>query len=204
MLSPDAIPENVGRLHAQWNRTFPTKAVPPTHENLKGKGNYDILNIKGDGKIVGFFLTVVNHKIVWYGEGDDMIFIDGKKYEDAILGTGSEEIFGGGACPASEYTGPYTGYHCIQNLGSNPYMHSNWFHNLTNYGGTNGMYRFYINDALRFKKSIRMSVEHGHKNDLENDYRSVVFWYENGINKNLKPLPVWEKRRPSKPKLILE
>ena len=39
----------------------------------------------------------------WYGEGDDMVFIDGETWPPSIHGTGTEEIFGGGACPAAEY-----------------------------------------------------------------------------------------------------
>ena len=86
--------------------------------NLSDKDNYSILDIKGDGQFIGYFLTVVNFEREWWGEGDDMIFIDGENWPPSYHGTGTEEIFGGGGCPVNEYTGPYTGFHCIENKNS--------------------------------------------------------------------------------------
>ncbi len=185
---PSVLGENVGRLHAKWNRENPTTAVlPKAHaikgRNLTGDQNYTILETDADGQFVGYFLTVVNFKPRWWGEGDDMVFIDGQPWPPQIHGTGSEEIFGGGACPAKEFSGPYTGFHCIENK------------NQRNFWGTNGMYRFYLTDPLRFKKSIRATIEHGEANNLANDYTSVAFWYQKGTNKNLSPLPAFSQRR---------
>jgi hypothetical protein len=176
-----ALPANAGRLHAIWHRECPTKAIQPTDigreiENLTGDENYTILDVAGNGQFVGYFLTVVNAYRSWWGEGDDMVFIDGEAFPPSIHGTGSEEIFGGGACPTDEYTGPYTGFHCVENRAG-----YRWW-------GTNGMYRFYVTDPLRFRKSIRVTIEHGHGNDLANDYASVAFWYQEGVNTNLPPL----------------
>ena len=183
-----AVPERAGRLHAQWNRENPTKAIAPakageTIRNTSGEDNYTILDVKGNGQFVGYFLTVVNAQRKWWGEGDDMIFIDGEDFPSSLHGTGTEEIFGGGACPTTEYTGPYTGFHCIENRSG-----YQWW-------GTNGMYRFYLTDPLRFRKSIRVSIEHGHGNDMSNDYSSVAFWYQQGVNKGLAPLPPLAKRQ---------
>jgi hypothetical protein len=163
--------EGIGRLHAAWNRENPTEAVEiPSGQdeikNLSGDENYTILETPGNGQFAGYFLTVVNNHRSWWGEGDDMIFIDGEPFPPSIHGTGTEEIFGGGACPAMEYSGPYTGFHCIENKGSYDF----W--------GTNGMYRFYVTDPIRFRKSIKVTLEHGHGNDRANDYSSVAFWYQ--------------------------
>ena len=181
------LPANVGRLHAHWNRMNPTKKAvaegdPLNLANLTGRDNYPILQIEGNGQFVGYFLTVVNFEHAWWGEGDDMVFIDGETFPPSIHGTGTEEIFGGGACPSQEYTGPYTGFHCVENRSSYP------FH------GTNGMYRFYFTDPIRFKKSITVSLEHGHANDKANDYSSVAFWYQEGSNRKLKRLPALTER----------
>ena len=111
-----------------------------------------------------------------------MVFIDGENFPPSIHGTGTEEISGGGAGPAKEYSGPYTGFHCVQNQNGETY----W--------GTNGTYRFYLTDALRFHKSIRVSLEHGHNNDRANDYSSVAFWYQKGVNMDQRRLaPVSER-----------
>ena len=179
--------DNVGRLHAQWNRENPTEAVAlPKGEkeikNLSGEENYRILDIEGDGQFAGYFLTVVNSERSWWGEGDDMIFIDGESFPPSIHGTGTEEVFGGGASPVDEYTGPYTGFHCIENRAD-----YRWW-------GTTGMYRFYVLDPVRFRQSILVSIEHGHGNDKSNDYSSVAFWYQRGVNKNLPSLPLLSNR----------
>jgi len=164
----DKIDENMGRFHAQWRRENPCKAVPIPEKgeaiNLTGEDNYVILDAEGRGNYVGCILNVDNIVGGWYGEGDDMVFIDGEKWPPSLHGTGTEEIFGGGACPNKEYTGPYSGFHLV----SNP-----------NWSGKNSMYRFFVNDPVRFQKSIKVTLEHGHANDLANDYSSVAYWYQN-------------------------
>ena len=175
------------RLHAIWNRENPTEAVARPDDgsetkNLTGDENYVILDAHGDGQFVGYFLTVVNSERGWWGEGDDMVFIDGEGFPPSIHGTGTEEVFGGGACPADEYTSPYTGFHCIENRAG-----YRWW-------GTNGMYRFYLTDPVRFRQSIRVTLEHGHGNDKANDYSSVAFWYQRGGNGSLPPLPPLPER----------
>lgn len=177
--------EDVGRLHALWRREPRTRGDgPPWDENvnLGGDDNYVILDTRGDGQFAGYFLTVVNRERVWWGEGDDMIFIDGEAFPPSFHGTGTEEIFGGGACPVTEFGGPYTGFHCIENRGG-----YDWW-------GTNGMYRFHINDPIRFRESIRVTLEHGHGNDQDNDYSTVAFWYQKGTAETREPLPALNER----------
>ncbi len=184
-LWPEAPDAEVGRLHARWAREASTGGDGPAWEenvNLTGDDNYTILEAKGDGQFAGYFLTVVNKEREWWGEGDDMIFIDGDEFPPSIHGTGTEEIFGGGACPVTEYTGRYTGFHCIENRGG-----YDWW-------GTNGMYRFYVADPIRFRKSIRVTLEHGHGNDQDNDYASVAFWYQLGTEPVREPLAALSER----------
>jgi hypothetical protein len=144
------------------------------------------LDAEGHGNVAGIFLNIDNTMGNWYGEGDDMIFIDGETWPPSYHGTGSEEIFGGGAVPTDEYAGPYTGFHLIGNL---------------DFSGKVSMYRFYVNDPIRFKQSIRMTLEHGHANNIANDYSSTVFWYtvfwyQDDPHKSFNPLLSAEERRP--------
>lgn len=185
----DRVDENLGRFHAQWRRESLTKPVlqPPglwTGQNLSGDENYVILEAEGRGSYIGCLLSVDNVTGGWWGEGDDMIFIDGEKWPPSLHGTGTEEIFGGGACPNREYSGPYTGFHLISNR---------------DWSGKNGMYRFCVNDPIRFQKSIKVTIEHGHNNDLANDYSSVAYWYQAEPHKPFPPLPPVEERLPLMP-----
>lgn len=161
---------DIGRFHAQWRRENPTvafgAAVNVPHNdlcNLDGRENYVILEASGHGNFAGYFLNVHNFFDAWYGEGDDMIFIDGEQWPPSLHGTGTEECFGGGACPNSEYAGLYTGFHLVGNK---------------NFQGKTSMYRFHVADPVRFTKSIRVTIEHGHANNFANDYSSTAFWYQ--------------------------
>jgi hypothetical protein len=183
-----ALPADLGRFHATWNRVNPTRAMGPIvnrtlHDgiNTTGNDNYVVLDAEGHGTLVGIFLNIDNAQDNWYGEGDDMIFIDGEAWPPSYHGTGSEEIFGGGACPTAEYAGPYTGFHLIGNL---------------DYRGKISMYRFYVNDPVRFQKSIRMTIEHGHANNFANDYSSTAFWYQADRHKPFAALPPASDRHP--------
>jgi hypothetical protein len=186
-----------GRFHAQWRREKLTRAPGQKNRNiplwdgvnLDGKDNYRILEAEGRGQIAGLHLQIDNIAGGWYGEGDDMVFVDGEPWPPSIHGTGTEEIFGGGACPCSEYSGPYSGYHLIEN---------------ENFAGKNGMYRWYILDPIKFKNSVSMSIEHGHANNFENDYTSVVYWYQTEPHKPFTTLPKVEDRIPRFPELLME
>ena len=184
----DKLDDGLGRFHAQWGRENPTTAVGDKinvtlHDapNTDGKENYVILDAEGHGNLVGYFLNVDNLIGGWYGEGDDMIFIDGEEWPPSFHGTGSEEIFGGGACPNGEYAGPYTGFHLVGN---------------PDYAGKVSMYRFFVTDPIRFQKSIRVTIEHGHANNFANDYSSCAFWYQAEPHAPFPPLPPASERRP--------
>ena len=80
-----ALPAGLGRFHAAWKRENPTQAIGPTVNttlhgaiNNTGKDNYVVLDAAGHGSLVGIFLNIDNATARWYGEGDDMIFIDGE------------------------------------------------------------------------------------------------------------------------------
>ncbi len=192
----DTLDESVGRFHAHWRRENPTTAVGEKQNvtmhdaiNLDGKENFVILDAEGRGSVAGYFLNVDNlvegrfeeGDEMWYGEGDDMIFIDGETWPPSFHGTGSEEIFGGGACPSIEYAGPYTGFHVVGNQ---------------DYAGKVSMYRFFVADPIRFRKSVRVTIEHGHANNMANDYSSCAFWYQAEPHAPFPPLPPAAERRP--------
>jgi hypothetical protein len=184
----DPLPGETLRFHAQWRQERPTAAVGgqpdvQLHDavNLDGAENYTALEAFGRGQMVGLVLEVNNIAGGWYGEGDDMVFVDGEPWPPAIHGTGSEEIFGGGACPAVEYAGPYSGFHLIES---------------PDYAGLVGMYRWYLHDPIRFRRSIRWTVEHGHANNFQNEYSSVAYWYQSEPHAPFPPLPSRDALRP--------
>jgi hypothetical protein len=194
---PDGkLPPHTGRFHAQWRRVPNTPVatgIPKntqlganTSRNITGDSNYFILDATGHGNFVGLYLTVDNIAGGWYGEGDDMIFVDGQKWPPTYPGSGHEEVFNAGCCPDEEFWGLYTGFYLIEN------------HNAP-FGGKNQMYRFYVNDPVRFQKSIRVTIEHGHDNNFENDYTSTAFWYQDEPHETFPPMPKAHDRLPAWP-----
>jgi hypothetical protein len=166
-----ALPEDVLRFHASFRcepRTVPVGDEPniPLHDatNLTGADNYVALDTVGAGHMVGLVLEIENpNGPVWYGEGDDMVFIDGERWPPSIHGTGTEEIFGGGACPTTEYASLYSGFHLIES---------------PRFDGLVGMYRWYVHDPIHFARSLRWTLEHGHANNFASGYASVAYWYQ--------------------------
>lgn len=197
--------EDVGRFHATWNRENPTEGwldVKLTGENIKeiwskkpnldGADNYVILDAEGEGVYVGCNLSIdCYHRQgnAWYGEGDDMIFIDGEKWPPSLHGTGTEDYFNMAFCPQTEYCAPYHGLTMYSGNSEWPWK------------GKNAMYRYHIEDPIRFRESIRVSIEHGHANKLWNDYSSCAYWYQKEPHKPFKPLlPVADRLpRPNEP-----
>lgn len=181
------LPVGTLRFHARFSherRTEPVGESPnETHHpgvNLDGRENYVALDTTGAGRMVGLLLEIDNIG-GWYGEGDDMAFVDGQQWPPAIHGTGTEEIFGGGACPSTEYAGHYTGFHLIES---------------PSYEGLVAMYRWYVHDAVVFERSLQWSVEHGHANNFGNRYASVAYWYQDPIVAGTPALGSADELRP--------
>ena len=216
-----SIDADLARFHAVWHRANPSAGVarekgwtradyrlddrrpvgaglgfgaPWSEPNLDAARNYTILDVRGNGQYVGCVLNVdVFERQVndWYGEGDDMIFVDGESWPPRLHGTGTEDYFNTAFCPTQEYSAPY---HGITLYSGNP----SW-----PWGGKNSMYRFHVEDPIRFRESIRVTIETGHANALANDYSSTAYWYQSGRTDPLPRLPAVEARlpRPDPPEL---
>jgi hypothetical protein len=216
----EADPE-LARFHAWWNRLDPSAGLarrrgytradygyteerpsgpgmalhgPWRDANLDGADNYVILDVRGRGHYVGCHLDVdVFERQVngWYGEGDDMIFIDGEPWPPRLHGTGTEDYFNTAFCPRQEYCAPYHGITVYSGNEGWPW------------GGKNSLYRFHVEDPIAFERSLRVSIETGHANALANDYASTAYWYQQGRQEPLPSLPPAQARipRPDPPEL---
>ena len=155
----DALEPDLGRFHAQWRRQNPTAGVSDRRRtnadyqfggtNLTGSDNYTILEAEGHGHYVGCVLNVQNRRRTrqwnWYGEGDDMIFIDGDVWPPTLHGTGTEDYVNTAWCPTQTYSAPY--------------------HGVTLPGGRNwrgpvSLYRFHVEDPVVFERSVQIGRAH--------------------------------------------
>ncbi len=171
--------EEIAYFHAQWRRENPTggwgdQSELPKQEilaakNLSSNDNYVILEAQGKGQYVGCHLDIDCYKkgkLDWYGEGDDMIVIDGEVWPPRVHGTGTEDYFNTAYCPSDEFCTPFHGI--TVNSGT-----SEW-----HWKGKNSLYRYHIVDPIYFERSICVSIEHGHANSQSNDYSSTAYWYQ--------------------------
>jgi len=193
----DALPSDMLRFHAWWNRNNPCKK--PTHlgrdydVNLTDKDNYLITDIRGAGHYVGCNMSVHNLYGGWWGEGDDMFMVDGDKWPPDLHGTGSEDYFGHAWGMQTQNAFMYNGvsYH---KKGTEPAQINE---RIT-------VYRYHVNDPVIFHKSLRVSIEHGHANDRCDDYCSTAYWYQSLPHKPFPEYPSVEERlpRPDVPVII--
>jgi hypothetical protein len=208
-----AATRDLARFHAQWRRENPTqgfeipggpdrsdpaawrKAYWEDLKNTDGAGNYVILEATGRGHYVGCHLDIdcfERQMNDWYGEGDDMIFVDGEPWPPAIHGTGTEDYFSMAYCPTQEYQAPYHGLILYGERGG-------W-----RWKGKQSVYRYHIEDPIAFQRSIRVTIEHGHGNKLSNDYSSTAYWYQAEPHGPFPPLPPVAARlpRPDEPEYV--
>jgi hypothetical protein len=120
-----------------------------------------------------------------------MIFVDDEPWPPRLHGTGTEDYFGTAFCPRQEFAAPYHGLTLYSGTEAWPW------------GGKNSMYRFHIEDPIRFERAIRVTIETGHDNALANDYSSTAYWYQVGRTAPLPALPPVAARlpRPDPPEL---
>jgi hypothetical protein len=180
-LGPDEL-----RFHAWWNRANP--CPPPRRQqsedwqvNLSDEDNYPFLEATGRGHYCGANLSVHNLQGGWWGEGDDMVMVDGRKWPPDLHGTGSEDWYNQawGSQPHNAFLHSGVSYH-------------NGIHN--NYNERITVYRYHVADPIIFHESIRVSIEHGHANDRSDDYSSVAYWYQTLPHRPFPPLlPVAER-----------
>jgi hypothetical protein len=180
--------KDMGRFHASYNHELtepppedPGHAPGPSPKNLTGAENYLIADIEGKGHFVGVNYYVHSPIPWWYGEGDDMFFIDGEA-SPSLHGTGTEDYFNTAWGPNELYSHPYYGYARVnENIG---------------YLGRTHAYRFHISDPIYFSKSLKFSIEHGHANNMLLDLATVAYWYQTGPHKPFPPLPNKAARAP--------
>ena len=149
----DEVGEEVARFHAKWHRENPTTIGE----------NYTILEAKGRGHFTGCVMSMQSYDkgSAVFLEGDEMIYVDGEEHP-SLYGTGTEDYFQGAW---------YFTHGCF----AAP------FHGLTLFDKVDARvsaYRLHVPDAIPFEREIRVTMEHGHANMLQEDYSSVAYWYQ--------------------------
>ncbi len=177
-IKKDRISNDTPYFYAQYRQEYPVQ---------HGK-DYVILDTKGKGHYVGTVLNVRTRSPMWFGEGDEKIYVEGEDHA-SIWGTGTEDYF------LSAWGLKKT---------STPYFGVPYFDQWGIVGGHTSAYRWHLNDPIVFQKGLKVTMEHfgwmspdenpkgvtNSWNEREDDYSSVAYWYQTGE-------PTFEARAPS-------
>jgi D-arabinan exo alpha-(1,3)/(1,5)-arabinofuranosidase (non-reducing end) len=187
------LPPNTLYFHAQYRQSQPAHGsvadwkisdnyLQMSKPNLDGADNYVWMEAKGHGQFVGVTMSVLQNQDFWWGEGDDMFFIDGEK-TPSIAGTGSEDYFlgshdfGGKSFSYALYGAPVVGAELA--------------------GSRSSAYRFHLEAPIPFKQSFKATIEHGHANLRSDNFYSVAYWYQAEPHAPFPQLPSVEERLPA-------
>ena len=187
-----ALPAGTLYFHAQYRQQSPAKGWTADwtsngeskvndKKNLDGKDNYVWLEATGRGHFAGVTMSVLQNQDGWWGEGDDMFFVDGESLP-SINGTGSEDYFLG-----------------AWDFGSHAFAYGLMgapVKGEERAGSRSSVYRFHLDSPIPFTKSLRATIEHGHANVRSDNYFSVAYWYQTEPHAAPPALPPVESRIP--------
>ena len=142
------------RFHANF-RTFPNLQTDFSH-------SLALADAIGPGRFVGLDLGVDSRSDTWWGEGDNIVWLDDTNHP-AVHGTGTEDNFGFAWCSPNTFDHPFRAQTMRANAASD---------SLAN------MHRYHLLDTLPFQKWGRFQFEalgDGQGNDGLGDLGAVVF-----------------------------
>jgi lysophospholipase L1-like esterase len=176
----ESMPETEGYFHAHWRQ----------EDLLLGRREYTALEAKGNGKFVGWNVTVrcPGRSDYLPVDENEKFFIDGEQ-KPSVEFQGLEDSFGfSWSFPATPSQFPWTGYF--------PFFKGA------------GMYRFFVADAIRFEKSLRVTIGFGEHEDprfakearkpaSRLQFSSTVYWYQVEPHAALPAMPPPARRAPA-------
>jgi D-arabinan exo alpha-(1,3)/(1,5)-arabinofuranosidase (non-reducing end) len=184
-----SLPADTPYFHARYRQALPNDRGRP----------YEVLSVEGRGHYVGTVFSVVQAEAGWFGEGDDLFYVDGET-RPSLEGTGTEDYFND-AWGLHVSEGAYTGVPLAEGTGLGSRMTA---------------YRWHLPDPIPFRTSLRFVMEHkgwtfnpdgsvksafGERTDL---LSSVAFWYQQGIARGLPEVPYGRARLPQGNALQIE
>lgn len=175
----DEVPEPAMYFHARYHQEYPPEFGKP----------YTVFVGTGSGHYVGTVLSSQNAIGHWFGEGDDMFYIDGEKVP-SIQGTGTEDYI---------------------NEAWNMRVHSSLFTGCTVFeprapDARVTAYRWHIPDPIIFRKSLRFELERrGFLMNSQGEvvassaprpdfWSSVSYWYQDTIAEPWCEFPPYKDR----------
>lgn len=159
--------------HAAWRYEYPihTKAGAGTLD-------WNYIEIKGRGVYVGDNLAVMNPSPIWWGEGDEKIYVDGEKFP-SHFGTGTEDYYGYAWCWPEPFQNPFHAQPRCDGWKAT--------RKPSNYGHTT-VTRVRALDAIPFTSSFKFDMEAWHWREADVAYAATTYFYARpGATTNREP-----------------
>jgi hypothetical protein len=182
------LPDDAMYFHAQYRQRPAVARVadPAVKLNPDGKNNYVYMETRGRGHLMGVTLGVLQNANGWWGEGDEMIFVDDES-KPIIVGTGTEDYFLGS-------------WNFGGREGAVPFSHAMYgapiIVNPERTGGRYCCYRWHGDNPVTFDRYLKHTIEHGHANDRSDSFFSAAYWYQATPYTEFPPLPPLAERIP--------
>jgi hypothetical protein len=187
------LPKSTLYFHAQYRQAQPNHGwtnqwyqnsdpLVEYRRNTDGKDNYVWFEAKGHGQYVGVTMSILQNQDGWWGEGDDMFFIDDPSTPKQSIGTGSEDYFLGAWSFGSSFAYQLYGAPVV-----GPGLA----------GDRDSVYRFHLDSPIPFKQYMKATIEHGHANHRSDNFYSVAYWYQAEPHMAFPPLPAADERIPT-------
>jgi hypothetical protein len=187
-MSVPRLPEDAMYFHAQYRQrpAVAHAAEPGQKLNPIGQENYVYMETRGRGHLMGVTLGALLNANGWWGEGDEMIFVDDDS-KPTIVGTGTEDYFLGS-------------WNFGGRDGAVPFSHSMYgaplIVNPERTGGRYCCYRWHGDNPVTFDRSLKHTIERGHANDRSDSYFSAAYWYQAAPFTDFPALPPVAERIP--------
>lgn len=142
-------------------------------ERTQPRRDWRVADLRGEGALVGLLLQVGNGSSVWWGEGDEKIYVDGESFP-SWFGTGTEDYFGAAFCSLDRYArpfhaqtlGPDAGGHVGEACATGP-----------GHVGRTSNVRWHVLDPIRFATQLVFDLELWHWWFADWSLRALVYAY---------------------------
>ncbi|MCL2347183.1 MAG: DUF2961 domain-containing protein [Planctomycetaceae bacterium] len=133
--------------------------------------DYEMATLEGCGVFKADVLSLYNHMPLWYGEGDEHIWVDDDIFP-SHFGCGTEDYYNTTYAPIHIFNTPFGGAPRADDEASQGY---------------NTFVRTRLLDAIPFREKLKFEFELVSWESGYVDYSSTVFWYGNLDSKALHP-----------------
>lgn len=168
--------------HSSWRQETAIPITPYYEPEKCIDWNFSTIN--GRGVYKGDLLSLFNHAPLWYGEGDEKIWVDNDTFP-SHFGTGTEDYYNSSWAPVIPFHTPFGGAPCADMESSHGY---------------NAFFRTRNLDGIPFTQKFRFDIEMIGWRSGTADYATTTYWYGNMDSYAIGTSGMDEARRPLVPK----